>query len=214
MLLTKSGWSDCCVPPRSLCLLSKWQLNSLDKRSQEGTGLRQSLSRQVISTTTPSLRHLFPETAWQCPLKLFLMQYFGMWSSEGGQAMCQKRGGAVLKRSRHYLSEQSAVFAKKRVISSPKLSTTTLSLYLFSLRLHRFNLSILTFLRGSKLKTRLWLIRNVCQEASHQQTEGEHNNPIFASLGNPFRGCSDYISWGLRKWSKWRQMKFTDSFKM
>ena len=81
-----------------------------------------------FSTTTPSLRHLFPETAWQCLLKLFLMQYFGMWSSEDGQAMCQKRGGAVLKQSRHYLSEQSAVFAKKRVISRPKLSTT-LSLY-------------------------------------------------------------------------------------
>lgn len=128
-LLTKSGWSDCPVP-RSLCLLSKWQLNSLDKRSQEGTGLRQSLSRQVISTTTPSLRHLFPETAWQCLLKLFLMQYFGMWSSEGGQAMCQKRGCEVLKRSRHYLSEQSAVFAKKRVISRPRLNTTTLSLHL------------------------------------------------------------------------------------
>ena len=126
-----------------VCLRSKWQLNSLDKRSQEGTGLRQSISRQVISTTTPSLRHLFPETAWQCPLKLFLVQYFGMWSSEGGQAMCQKRGGAVLKPSRHYLSEQSAVFAKKRVISRPKLSTT---------------------------------------------------NPIFASLGNPSRGCSDSIS--------------------
>ena len=58
------------------------------------------------------------------------MKYFGMCSSEDGQAMCQKRGGAVLKPSRHYLSEQSAVFAKKRVISRPKLSTTTLSLHL------------------------------------------------------------------------------------
>ena len=44
--------------------------------------------------------------------------------------MCQKRGGAVLKPSRHYLSEQSAVFAKKRVISRPKLSATTLFLHL------------------------------------------------------------------------------------
>ena len=35
---------------------------------------------------------------------------------------------------------------------------------------------------------------SVCQEASHQQTEVEHNNPIFASLGNPSRGCSDSIS--------------------
>ena len=166
-LLTKSGWSDCPVP-RSLCLLSKWQLNSLDKRSQEGTGLRQSLSRQVISTTTPSLRHLFPETAWQCPLKLFLMQYFGMWSSEGGQAMCQKRGGAVLKRSRHYLSEQSAVFAKKRVISRPRLNTTTLSLHL----------SII---------------------------------PLEVAVIQFVDSC---MTWGLRKWSKWRQMKFTDSFKM
>ena len=129
-LLTKSGWSDCCVPTRSLCLLSKWQLNSLDKRSQEGTGLRQSLSRQVISTTTPSLRHLFPETAWQCPLKLFLMQYFGMWSSEGGQAVCQKRGGALVQ-----FWSGADIICQNRVQSLPrsessKLSTTTLSLHL------------------------------------------------------------------------------------
>ena len=32
---------------------------------------------------------------------------------------------------------------------------------------------------------------SVCQEASHQQTEVEHNNPIFASLDNPSGGCTD-----------------------
>ena len=136
-LLTKSGWSDCPVP-RSLCLLSKWQLNSLDKRSQEGRGLRQSLSRQVTSTTTPSLCHLFPETAWQS------MSFEVVLDAVFWDVKFWRRAGNVSEEGRCSSETEQTLFVRTEC--------------------------------------------SVCQEASHQQTEVEHNNPIFASLDNLSRG--------------------------
>ena len=151
-LLTKSGWSDCPVP-RSLCLLSKWQLNSLDKRSQEGTGLRQSLSRQVISTTTPIPASPVSRNRMTMPFEVILDAVF--WDVK-----FWRRAGNVSEEGRCSSKAEQTLFVRTEC--------------------------------------------SLCQEASHQQTEVAHNNPILASLDNPSRGwmipfLDSCMIWGLKE---------------